>query len=172
MTFDVTQLTFGQVFIYITAIFVITKGFISASKTIEKAAKWILEKLNLYHRKETDKESFQASVKQHTVDILQLNNKIDELTDTLKSYINETKLDNQTIMRTDLLNIYHEVHKKGYILECELDAFTETMSRYEKNGGDGKMHTVVQPYIEEIAKNKMFQSDIEAELYFKDVREY
>lgn len=90
---------------------------------------------------------------------------LNELSCTMKDYIESSKEDTRAIMKSTLMQIYHDVHEKGYILECDSDTFIDVMERYERAGGNGKMHTVVQPYIEKMSLEHEFVSDAEAERY-------
>lgn len=111
-------------------------------------------------KKRTERQNREMNRK---LDILADN--ISKLSNDLESHIENSKLDTQAIMKAQLMQIFHEVHRKGYIIECDSETFEDVMNRYENAGGNGHMHTIVQPYIEEMSKNHMFQSEHEALAY-------
>lgn len=97
---------------------------------------------------------------------------ISALTNILNEHIEESKLDTQASMKAQLMQIFHDVHKKGYIIECDAETFNDVLKRYENAKGNGHIHSVVKPYITEMSKNHLFQSECEAQAYKKEHGHY
>lgn len=107
-------------------------------------------------------------------DIVEINKKLDimsekicVLTNIVNEHIDDSILDTQASMKSILIQIYHKVKEDGYITECDAETFEDVIARYYKANGNGKIHKIVQPYIEEMCKNHIFQSEHEAEVYKK-----
>ena len=117
---------------------------------------------------ENNKKRNERKKKEFNKKIDILTESINKMSKTLDDHIENSMLDTQAIMKAQLMQIFHEVHKKGYIIECDSETFNDVMKRYENAGGNGHMHSIVQPYIEEMAKTHLFQSESDALTYKKE----
>lgn len=106
-------------------------------------------------------------IKKHDNDIKNIGVKVDEITRLLKSFISETKKDTSISQRQTIINIYHEVKDKGYITEHDAQNFDEVLEQYERNGGNGFVHTTVVPFIDKMKGEHMYTSDAEAKINIK-----
>lgn len=112
-------------------------------------------------------------------DIVEINKKLDvmsqeicALTKIINTHIDDSTLDTQASMKSILIQIYHKVKADGYITECDAETFEDVIARYYKANGNGKVHKIVEPYIDEMCKNHIFQSEHEAEMYKKEYGHY
>lgn len=112
-------------------------------------------------------------------DIVEINKKLDvmseeicALTKIINTHIDDSMLDTQASMKSILMQIYHKVKADGYITECDAETFEDVIARYYKANGNGKVHKIVEPYIDEMCKNHIFQSEHEAEMYKKEHGHY
>lgn len=93
---------------------------------------------------------------------------IDRLECQLADHVNESKLDNQAILRNDIMQIYRRVKNRKphhYILEEELKNYVSLFDRYSKANGNGYVHDIVDPFIRSVP---VFLSDTEAEVHFAE----
>lgn len=120
--------------------------------------KKIISYLTAYYNKRKGLENKNDLLFKHDNEIKELTQKIDLLTNTVNIFIAETKKDTSLSQRQTLISIYHSVAKKGYITENEAENFDDVLERYEKNGGNGFIHTTVSPYIQQMKITNMRES--------------
>lgn len=144
---------------------------------------------NLTHKHEEDTHMFEnrfnesdAKLNASDAKLDEIMNKLDVLaqkTDTqqqtinqlqcqLADHMNESKLDNQAILRNDIMQIYRRVKSRKphhYILEEELKNYVPLFDRYGKANGNGYVHDIVDPFMRSVPT---FLSDAEAEDFFAD----
>lgn len=121
-----------------------------------------IKKITSYQNK---KRKFEKQMEEISKKIDKLTENVDVLAETLNIHIKDSVLDTQASMKAQLMQIFHDVHKKGYIIECDAETFNDVFKRYENAKGNGHIHSVVQPYITEMSKNHLFQSECEAQAY-------
>lgn len=137
---------------------------------------------NLAHRHEADTHMFEDRFNTSDAKSDEIMNKLDILiqkTDTqqnaidrlecqLSDHVNESKLDNQAILRNDIMQIYRRVKNRKphhYILEEELKNYASLFDRYSKANGNGYVHDFVDPFVRSVP---VFLSDSEAEMHFAE----
>ena len=165
---ELTKLDYPTLFV---AVFIILIGI----KTIVSICEWFVSKLGLetkWMRKKREEheqiilntnaikdlsEKHEESVKQSIRhdkmikdDILSLTNTVNGIADTLNSMQekeNETKIKE---LKGSLIRYYHKYKDIGEWSKLEKDAFWDLFDDYEKRGGDGYIHTIVEPVMREL----------------------
>lgn len=169
---ELTTLDFSLVFV---SVFIILIGI----KAIVSLFEWFIEKLGLEtkgmrKRKEEHnlliqtsqgliqlQEKHEESVRQSIchdemikADISSLTDKVNEIADTLsvmQKKDNETKLKE---LKGSLIRYYHKYKDIGEWSKLEKDAFWDLFDDYEKRGGDGYIHTIVEPTMRELRETE------------------
>jgi hypothetical protein len=135
---------------------------------------WIWTNFNKAYKLKKSSEDFHETVKNHTKQIAEMDirhgedykeisNKIDGLTNKLDHFIEETKKDNQVILRDKIYDVYKLTLQKGYILEKDSKNYHYALERYLANGGNSYVTDEIKPRMEDF---KVFLSDEDAEEYF------
>lgn len=165
---ELTTLDFSLVFV---SVFIILIGI----KAIVSLFEWFIEKLGLETKgmrkrkeehnlliqtsqgliqlQEKHEESVRQSIRHDEMikaDISSLTDKINEIADTLsvmQKKDNETKLKE---LKGSLIRYYHKYKDIGEWSKLEKDAFWDLFDDYEKRGGDGYIHTIVEPAMREL----------------------
>lgn len=107
----------------------------------------------LIQLQEKHEESVRQSIRHDEMikaDISSLTDKINEIADTLsvmQKKDNETKLKE---LKGSLIRYYHKYKDIGEWSKLEKDAFWDLFDDYEKRGGDGYIHTIVEPAMREL----------------------
>lgn len=160
MNIDVGSLTMAQLCWAFLVVFFVFEFVTNAFDKIKlRLTKWYNSKKGI-----EDKTDL---IKKHDNDIKNIGIKVDEITRLLKSFISETKKDASISQRQTIINIYHEVKDKGYITEHDAQNFDEVLEQYERNGGNGFVHTTVVPFIDKMKGEHMYSSDAEAKINIK-----
>lgn len=151
-------------FIILSAIIAIYEILGKFSKIIGKPLKWVRKKDNDHDllistindvkelRKSHD-ESVKQSIRHDEMikdDISSLTKTVNNIADTLstmKSENNETKLKE---LKGSLIRYYNKYKNVGEWSKLEKDAFWDLFDDYEKRGGDGYIHTIVEPVMREL----------------------
>ncbi len=165
---ELTTLDFSLVFV---SVFIILIGI----KAMVSLFEWFIEKLGLETKgmrkrkeehnlliqtsqgliqlQEKHEESVRQSIRHDEMikaDISSLTDKINEIADTLsvmQKKDNETKLKE---LKGSLIRYYHKYKDIGEWSKLEKDAFWDLFDDYEKRGGDGYIHTIVEPAMREL----------------------
>lgn len=155
----------------LTAAFVILTAFQAITTLFE----WVIQKLGLETRwmkkrreehclliKTSEElvklqEKHDASVRQSIqhdemikADILSLTETVNGIADTLchmQAKENETK---RKEIKSSLIRYYNKYKDLGEWSKLEKDAFWDLFDDYEKRGGDGYIHTIVEPFMREL----------------------
>lgn len=92
--------------------------------------------------------------------------KIDNMSDILNRHIEDSKLDNQAILRDGIMRLYRHIKsfKYQYILDQDLQNYVSMFERYSQDDGNGYVHNVVDPFIRGLP---VFLSDDQAQEYFE-----
>lgn len=149
----------------IIAIFEIIKKVTEiVSEVIGKPVKWVKSK-NKDHQllletsqklsdlKEKHEESVRQSIRHDEMiknDLLSLTNTVNGIADTLsemKAKENETKLKE---LKDSLIRYYNKYKNIGEWSKLEKDAFWDLFEDYENRGGDGYIHSIVEPVMREL----------------------
>lgn len=169
---ELTTLDFSLVFV---SVFIILIGI----KAIVSLFEWFIEKLGLETKgmrkrkeehnlliqtsqgliqlQEKHEESVIQSIRHDEMikaDISSLTDKINEIADTLsvmQKKDNETKLKE---LKGSLIRYYHKYKDIGEWSKLEKDAFWDLFDDYEKRGGDGYIHTIVEPAMRELRETE------------------
>ncbi len=169
---ELTTLDFSLVFV---SVFIILIGI----KAIVSLFEWFIEKLGLETKgmrkrkeehnlliqtsqgliqlQEKHEESVRQSIRHDEMikaDISSLTDKINEIADTLsvmQKKDNETKLKE---LKGSLIRYYHKYKDIGEWSKLEKDAFWDLFDDYEKRGGDGYIHTIVEPAMRELRETE------------------
>lgn len=169
---ELTTLDFSLVFV---SVFIILIGI----KAIVSLFEWFIEKLGLetngmrkrkeehnlliqtsqelIQLQEKHEESVRQSIRHDEMikaDISSLTDKINEIADTLsvmQKKDNETKLKE---LKGSLIRYYHKYKDIGEWSKLEKDAFWDLFDDYEKRGGDGYIHTIVEPAMRELRETE------------------
>ncbi|MCM1399922.1 MAG: hypothetical protein NC225_10640 [Clostridium sp.] len=165
---ELTTLNFSFIFI---SVFIILIGF----KTIISLFEWFIERLGLEtkgirkQREEHDlliktsedlsklqeqhNESVKQSIRHDEIiksDISALTNTVNGIAATLSNMQakeNETKLKE---IKGSLVRYYNKYKDIGEWSKLEKDAFWDLFDDYEKRGGDGYIHSIVEPVMREL----------------------
>lgn len=169
---ELTTLDFSLVFV---SVFIILIGI----KAIVSLFEWFIEKLGLETKgmrkrkeehnlliqtsqgliqlQEKHEESVRQSIRHDEMikaDISSLTEKVNEIADTLsvmQKKDNETKLKE---LKGSLIRYYHKYKDIGEWSKLEKDAFWDLFDDYEKRGGDGYIHTIVEPAMRELRETE------------------
>jgi len=112
-----------------------------------KTAQGLTELRNTY---EEDKEQSIRHDKMMHDDIKQLMDKVDNVTvrfEEMQKKNNETKLKE---LKDTLINYYNKYRVVGEWTKLEKDAFWDLFDDYEKRGGNGYIHSIVEPAMREL----------------------
>lgn len=169
---ELTTLDFSLVFV---SVFIILIGI----KAIVSLFEWFIEKLGLETKgmrkrkeehnlliqtsqeliqlQEKHEESVRQSIRHDEMikaDISSLTDKVNEIADTLsvmQKKDNETKLKE---LKGSLIRYYHKYKDIGEWSKLEKDAFWDLFDDYENRGGDGYIHTIVEPAMRELRETE------------------
>lgn len=169
---ELTTLDFSLVFV---SVFIILIGI----KAIVSLFEWFIEKLGLETKgmrkrkeehnlliqtsqgliqlQEKHEEAVRQSIRHDEIikaDISSLTDKVNEIADTLsvmQKKDNETKLKE---LKGSLIRYYHKYKDIGEWSKLEKDAFWDLFDDYEKRGGDGYIHTIVEPAMRELRETE------------------
>lgn len=165
---ELVKIDFSSIFI---SVFVILIGI----KAIVSVFEWVIDKLGLetkWMRRKKDEHELLIRTSQslivlqekHTEDVKQsilhdekiksdlagLTNTVNDIAITLKNMQekeNETKLKE---LKDSLIRYYNKYKKTGEWSKLEKDAFWDLFDDYEKRGGDGYIHSIVEPVMREL----------------------
>lgn len=127
-------------------------------KEIYSAVKWILDRLNGYHKIKNTEEDKDSKIEERFL-ILERHdqnhwNKLNEMGEEIKEIISMIKCVQNTqskaIVNTykdSIFRIYHESMKTKSISQAELDRFIDLVTVYRKAGGDGVVDEKIYPEI-------------------------
>ena len=169
---ELTTLDFSLVFV---SVFIILIGI----KAIVSLFEWFIEKLGLETKgmrkkkeehnlliqtsqgliqlQEKHEESVRQSIRHDEIikaDISSLTDKVNEIADTLSDMQkkdNETKLKE---LKGSLIRYYHKYKDIGEWSKLEKDSFWDLFDDYENRGGDGYIHTIVEPAMRELRETE------------------
>ena len=102
---------------------------------------------------EKHEESVNQSIRHDEImrqDLLSLTETVNDIADTLKDMKNkdnETKLKE---LKDSLIRYYNKYKSIGEWSKLEKDAFWDLFEDYESRGGDGYMHSIVEPVMREL----------------------
>lgn len=164
---SLANITLGQLAIYIT-------GLIAFIKIMWELFQFGMKQLNSWRKKKNKQEEKEVTLEDHTKqiadmdarhkeDYVKLDCKIDNLTGTLAHFIDETKKDNQVILRDKIYDIYKITIQKGYVLEKDSKNYHYALDRYKANDGNSYVCDEIEPRMKEF---KVFLSDEDAHDYF------
>lgn len=127
-------------------------------KAVYESGKWILDRLNGYHKIRNEVEDKDAEIEAR-ISKLEAHDKwqyskLNEVADEMKKLIGMVQqvqdTQAQTIIDTyrgTIFRIYHDVTRQGYINQTELDRFCDLVRRYKEAGGDGIVDEKVYPEV-------------------------
>lgn len=160
---DIPSLIIGC-FIIISAIVTIYELIGKFSKIIGKPVRWIRNKerdheilmqttKGLDELQKQHEESVNQSIKHDKMikdDLLSLTDTVNGIADTLDKMQrknNETKLKE---LKDSLIRYYNKYKNIGEWSKLEKEAFWDLFDDYEKRGGDGYIHSIVEPVMREL----------------------
>lgn len=165
---ELFKLDFSYIFI---CIFIILSGFVTICEIIGKVSeilgrpfKWVRNKnkdhelllqtsQELLELKEKHDESVRQSIRHDEIikdDLTSLTSTVNGIVNTLESMQkkdNETKLKE---LKDSLIRYYNKYKNIGEWSKLEKDAFWDLFDDYEKRGGDGYIHSIVEPVMREL----------------------
>lgn len=165
---DLTNIDFSSLFISIFVILVGIKAMVSIfewgidklgletkgmRKSREEHNLLIQTSQGLSNLQKRHEESVSQSIRHDEMmkdDILSLTNTVNGIANTLslmQEKENETKLKE---LKGSLIRYYHKYKDVGEWSKLEKDAFWDLFDDYEKRGGDGYMHSIVEPVMREL----------------------
>ena len=127
-------------------------------KAVYESGKWILDRLNGYHKIRNEAEDKDAEIEAR-ISKLEAHDKwqyskLNEVADEMKKLIGMVQqvqdTQAQTIIDTyrgTIFRIYHDVTRQGYINQTELDRFISLVEQYKKAGGNGIVDEKVYPEV-------------------------
>lgn len=116
----------------------------------ELLAKTVQGLNELRNTHETDKEQSIRHDEMLREDIKQLMEKVDNVTvrfENMEKKNNETKLKE---LKDTLINYYNKYRVVGEWTKLEKEAFWDLFDDYEKRGGNGYVHSIVEPVMREL----------------------
>lgn len=155
----------------VSAIFVVMSAIISCytiigkfSEIVGKPVRWVKDKQkdhelliktsqNLHELQKKHEEDVRQSIRHDEMikdDISSLTNTVNGIANTLNSMQekeNETKLKE---LKGSLIRYYHKYKDIGEWSKLEKDAFWDLFDDYEARGGDGYIHSIVEPAMREL----------------------
>ena len=165
---ELTNVDFPSLFVSIFIVLIGIKAIVSVSEwAIEKIGletKWMRKQReehelliqtsqNLTILQEKHDESVRQSIRHDEIiksDIASLTNTVNGIAATLsdmQAKENETKLKE---IKGSLIRYYNKYKEIGEWTKLEKDAFWDLFDDYEKRGGDGYIHTIVEPTMREL----------------------
>lgn len=165
---ELTNVDFPSLFVSIFIVLIGIKAIVSVSEwAIEKIGletKWMRKQReehelliqtsqNLTILQEKHDESVRQSIRHDEIiksDISSLTNTVNGIAATLsdmQAKENETKLKE---IKGSLIRYYNKYKEIGEWTKLEKDAFWDLFDDYEKRGGDGYIHTIVEPTMREL----------------------
>ena len=119
---------------------------------------WILEKLNLYHRKKSDKEDEKeilnnriAKLEEHDNwqynQLLEITNTLKEIRDDMKKNEDYQKQCTVASYRSTIYSLHKDFTEKGYLTQIEYETFKELSDIYIECNGN---HTCKDKLIPEV----------------------
>lgn len=125
----------------LTYILTILSAIAGVILTIEKLIKWILNKLNWYHKRKNNEEELVEIIKNHTVQIGEINNQLKQFGVILENNNEITK----RMLRHTITKTCEEYLKHGSIETYELQALEDLFHVYEYIlNGNSFVHTLVK----------------------------
>lgn len=116
-------------------------AFAGVILTIEKLIKWILNKLNWYHKRKNNEEELVEIIKNHTNQICEINDQLKQFGVILENNNEITK----RMLRHTVTKSCEEYLKRGSIETYELQALEDLFHVYEKIlNGNSFVHTLMK----------------------------
>lgn len=165
---DLLKIDFSYVFISVFTILIGIKAIVSIfdwlTDKLGIETKWkrqqreehsllIQTSQDLIKLQENHEESVKQSISHDEIikkDITNLTKAVNEIADTLKDMQtkeNETKLKE---LKGSLIRYYHKYKDIGEWSKLEKDAFWDLFDDYEGRGGDGYIHSIVEPVMRDL----------------------
>lgn len=165
---ELTTLNFSTIII---GIFIILSAIIAVYEMVGKISVIIGKPIKKYKQREEDhrlvmenaktikqltedhKESVKQSIRHDEMiknDLLSLTDTVNGIANTLEKMQennNETKLKE---LKDSLIRYYNKYKTIGEWSKLEKDAFWDLFEDYEKRGGDGYIHSIVEPVMREL----------------------
>ncbi|MCH5256456.1 MAG: hypothetical protein J1D87_04145 [Lachnospiraceae bacterium] len=145
-----TQIDFSYAFISIFAILIGIKAIVSLFE-------WIINKLGIETKSTRCRREEHELLIKTSQELCTLQEKLAFLTNTVngiaKTLKNMHEKDNETKLKelkSSLIRYYNKYKEIGEWSKLEKDAFWDLFNEYEKRGGDGYIHTIVEPLMREI----------------------
>ena len=168
---NITQLFKQDFSTLILGIFIIMAGIITMfeiigkfSVIIGKPVKWVktrqedhnlliqttkgLEELRVQHE-----ESVNQSIRHDQMikdDISKLSDTINGIAETLSDMQEKDNITELKKLKDSLIRYYNKYKDNGEWSKLEKDAFWDLFDEYEKRGGDGYIHSIVEPVMREL----------------------
>jgi len=163
-----SNMTVGELGIYIAL-------FVAVLKGVWEFGQWGWKRLMIWHNGKNMEDEKDDTIEYHTKQITemdtrhkedyqQINGKIDALTVTLDVFIQETKKDNQVILRDKIYDLYKITLKNGYLIEKDSKNYHYALARYKANEGNSYILDEVVPKMKEF---KVFLCKEDADEYLK-----
>lgn len=126
-------------------------------KAVYDAGKWILDRLNGYHKIKNEEETIEERIARLEKHDKGQYTKLNELGEEIKKIIIMVQEVQDTQAKTiidtykdTIFAIYHDSIAKGSIRKTELDRFLDIVKRYKEAGGDGIVDEKIYPEILEL----------------------
>ena len=168
---ELTKVEFSSVFISVFVILIGIKGIVSLFE-------WIIEKLGLETKWIKQNRKYRELLKQTSDNLIALQNQqqadrevstqhdkmikkdLSKLSDTVDGIVltleemqrkdNETELKR---LKDSLVRYYNKYKDIGEWSKLEKDAFWDLFDDYEQRGGNGFIHSIVEPVMRELKEN-------------------
>lgn len=123
-------------------------GIFGLIKGLESIYGWCKKKFLLFYNKKKDSDKLVEDVSSHDSEISLLNDKIDDLTESIKRRNKiDDKYDRDTA-RVVLLDMYDRVRTQGYITMIQKEAYDELYGSYKNKQGNGLFVKTIDPFIQ------------------------
>lgn len=133
-------------FILLSAVIAMYEIIGKFSKIIGKPVKWVKEKEKDHELLRQTADSLLSLEEKH-VSLTEMVNGITNTLAEMQKKENDTKLKE---LKDSLIRYYNKYKQSGEWSKLEKDAFWDLFEDYEKRGGDGYIHTIVEPVMREM----------------------
>ena len=160
---DIVSIIIG-IFIVLSAIIAIYEIVGKISIIIGKPVKWVREKSKDHDLIVTTSKELKELRKRHEDDVLLsinhdtkiekdlmlVSNKMDSLSEQIRDMQRKMDQTEMAKLKDSIVNYYKKYKELGEWTQLESDAFWDLFKRYEAHGGNGFVHSSVEPTMRDI----------------------
>lgn len=138
---------------FVIGFFIILSSAVAMNDIIGRFSKIIGGPVKWVRKKESDHDLLivtideMQTIKEDLSALTEIVNNITSILNEMRAKENETKLKE---LKGSLVRYYNKYKNAGEWSKIEKDAFWDLFDDYEKRGGDGYIHTIVEPAMREL----------------------